>query len=311
MSNFEKLLTEIKKDISGKSFEKFCKWFLENDPYWKTQIDKVWLWDDWPERWHIDKGIDLVFKHKNGQNWAVQCKCYSEGYYIKKEDVDSFLSESNRKKIHKRLLMGTTDEIGGNAKETMNGQEKPVMSFLLSELRDSFLQYPSSLNSLSSKAKKKIINQDRPYQQEAVKKVVEGFKTHDRGKLIMACGTGKTLVTLWIKERLKSKTTLVLLPSLNLLSQTLFEWTTHSKDTFEVLCICSDTTVGNQDRAEDMKVNEAHFDVTSEISTISKFLKSDKSKVIFCTYQSSDLVNKAQKKEVIDLIIFNLFLLQY
>ena len=98
MSNFETLLTEIRKDTSGKSFEAFCKWFLENDPYWKTQVEKVWLWDDWPERWDIDKGIDLVFKHKNGQNWAIQSKCYSEDYYIRKEDIDSFLSESNRKK---------------------------------------------------------------------------------------------------------------------------------------------------------------------------------------------------------------------
>ena len=89
MSNFEKLLKEIRRDISGKSFEKFCKWFLENDPYWKTQIDKIWMWDDWPERWDIDKGIDLVLKHKNGQNWAIQSKCYSEDYYIKKEDIET------------------------------------------------------------------------------------------------------------------------------------------------------------------------------------------------------------------------------
>ena len=111
MSNFETLLTEIRKDTSGKSFEVFCKWFLENDPYWKTQVEKVWLWDDWPERWGADKGIDLVFKHKSGQNWAIQSKCYSDDYYIKKEDIDSFLSESNRKNIHQRLLIGSTDRI--------------------------------------------------------------------------------------------------------------------------------------------------------------------------------------------------------
>ena len=119
----------------------------------------------------------------------------------------------------------------------------------------------------------------------------------------MACGTGKTLVTLWIKEKLKPNTTLILLPSLNLISQTLFEWTTHSKDSFEVLCICSDTTVGKQDRNEDMKVTDAYFDVTSDVSTISQFLKLDKPKVIFCTYQSSDLVSKAQKKETIDFVV--------
>ena len=303
MSSFETLLTEIRKDTSGKSFEVFCKWFLENDPYWKTQVEKVWLWDDWPERWGADKGIDLVFKHKSGQNWAIQSKCYSDDYYIKKEDIDSFLSESNRKNIHQRLLIGSTDRIGKNARETMSGQEKPVRPLLLSDLKASGLDYPSSLKKLGSKGNKKKINKDRPYQQQAIKKVVEGFKLHDRGKLIMACGTGKTLVTLWIKEKLKPKTTLVLLPSLNLLSQTLFEWTTHSKDYFEVLCICSDTTVGKQDRNEDMKVTDAYFDVTSDVSTISQFLQLDKPKVIFCTYQSSDLVSKAQKKEEIDFVV--------
>ena len=185
----------------------------------------------------------------------------------------------------------------------MSGQEKPVRPLLLSDLKASRLDYPSSLQKLNSKGNKKKINKDRPYQQQAIKKVVEGFKSHDRGKLIMACGTGKTLVTLWIKEKLKPKTTLVLLPSLNLLSQTLFEWTTHSKDPFEVLCICSDTTVGKQDRNEDMKVTDAYFDVTSDVSTISQFLKLNKPKVILCTYQSSDLVSKAQKKDEIDFVV--------
>ena len=303
MSNFEKLLTEIRKDSTGKSFEKFCKWFLENDPYWKTQVEQVWHFDDWPRRWHRDKGVDLVFKHKNGQNWAVQAKCYSEKYYIKKEDIDSFLSDSSRKIIHQRLLIGTTDRIGKNARETMSGQEKPVRPLLLSDLEASGLDYPSSLQKLGSRGNKKKINKDRPYQQNAVEQVLKEFKKHDRGKLIMACGTGKTLVTLWIKEKLKPQTTLVLLPSLNLLSQTLFEWTTHCKDTFEVLCICSDSTVGKQDRNEDMKVTDAYFDVTSDLPAISKFLKLNKPKVIFCTYQSSDLVSQAQKQKEIDLVI--------
>ena len=133
--NFEKLIAEIKLDKSGESFENFCKWFLENDPYWKTQVRKVWLWDDWPERWDIDKGIDLIFEHKDGRNWAIQSKCYADNHYIKKEDIDSFLSESNRANIHQRLLIGTTDKIGKNAWETMNGQEKPVRALLLSDLK--------------------------------------------------------------------------------------------------------------------------------------------------------------------------------
>ncbi len=129
LSNLEKLLIEIRKDISGKSFEIFCKWFLDNDPYWKTQVEQVWLWDNWPERWDINESIDLVFKHKNGQTWAIQSKCCSEDYYITKEDIDSFLSDSNNKQIHKRLLVGTTDKLRISARKTMAEQEKPVVPF--------------------------------------------------------------------------------------------------------------------------------------------------------------------------------------
>ena len=71
----------------GKQFEHFVKWFLKADPEWATQVDQVWLWDEWPERWGADCGIDLVFRHKNGEHWAVQAKCYSPDYDITKKDV--------------------------------------------------------------------------------------------------------------------------------------------------------------------------------------------------------------------------------
>ena len=98
----------------GKQFEYFVKWFLKADPEWTTQVDQVWLWDEWPHRWGADCGIDLVFKHKNGDHWAVQAKCYSPDYDITKHDVDKFLSESNRPLIQHRLLIATTDRIGNN-----------------------------------------------------------------------------------------------------------------------------------------------------------------------------------------------------
>ena len=99
----------------GKQFEHFVKWFLKNDPEWSTQVVQVWLWEEYPERWGVDCGIDLVFRHKNGENWAVQAKCYSPIYDITKHDVDKFLSESNRMGIDKRLLIASTDRIGKNA----------------------------------------------------------------------------------------------------------------------------------------------------------------------------------------------------
>ncbi len=78
--------------------------FLKNAPECSTQVDQIGLWDDYPERWGRDCGIDLIFKHKNGKTWAVQSKCYSPEYSITKSDVDTFLSESNRELIDKRLL---------------------------------------------------------------------------------------------------------------------------------------------------------------------------------------------------------------
>ena len=124
MAAFSKFLKSIYRDGNdGKQFERFVKWFLTHDPEWKTQVDEVWLWDDWPGKWGIDKGIDLVFKHRNGETWAVQAKCYAQKYDITKPDIDKFLSESNRKAISKRLLIATTDKMGANAKDVCAGQE--------------------------------------------------------------------------------------------------------------------------------------------------------------------------------------------
>jgi len=302
LSFFLTLLSEIRNhDNYDKLFEGFCKWFLENDPYWKTQVACVWLWDDWPGRWGRDKGIDLIFEHKNGEIWAVQAKCYAADYYVTKGDVDKFLSESGRPLIQKRLLMATTDRLGQNASDVLLSQEKPVISYLLEDFNSSGLVFPSKLSELK-KATKPLQDQ-RPYQLAAIKDVLSGFATQDRGQLIMACGTGKTIVTLRIKERINPQTTLVLLPSLSLLSQTLREWTKFAESDFEVLCVCSDPTVGKRDQEEDILVGEAGFVVTSDIDEISSFIHQDNEKVIFCTYQSSELISIAQKKKGIDLVV--------
>ena len=143
--------------VRGKQFEHFVKWFLKADPEWSTQVDQVWLWNEWPKRWGVDCGIDLVFSHKNGELWAVQAKCYLRDYYITKHDVDKFLSESNRPSIKHRLLIATTDRIGGNAKQVCDAQEKPVTRFLLSNFNKSELDYPANFAALPQ-AKRK----DRP-----------------------------------------------------------------------------------------------------------------------------------------------------
>lgn len=278
----------------GKQFEHFVQWFLKVDPEWATQVEQVWLWDEWPGRWGVDCGIDLVFRHKNGEHWAVQSKCYSPDYDITKHDVDKFLSESNRPSIQHRLLIATTDRIGANAKRVCDAQEKPVTRFLLSDFDKSALEYPANFAALP-KAKRKPRPEPREHQVEARTAVVQALQTADRGQLIMACGTGKTYVTLWIKEAINAQRTLVLVPSLGLLSQLLREWTFAAATPFEVLCVCSDQTVGTKNNDEVIQsVADLAFPVTSDADKVKHFLSGSGIRVVFATYQSSSVIAAAQ-----------------
>ena len=296
MASFSEFLSSLDADAGkrGKQFEHFVKWFLKNDPQWSTQVDEVWLWEEWPQRWGPDCGIDLIFKHKDGQTWAVQSKCYDPKYNITKHDVDKFLSESNRAGIDKRLLIATTDGLGANAKQVCDAQDKEVVRYLLSNFEDADIEYPNSLAELN-KAKPKPKHPRRPYQLEAIEAVKNGFANTDRGQLIMACGTGKTYTTLWIKEELNAQSTLVLLPSLGLLSQTLHEWTAARNSDFAVLCVCSDESVGKKSSDEAVHdIADLAFPVTSDPVEIATFLKQTGPKVVFSTYQSSSLIADAQ-----------------
>jgi len=278
----------------GKQFEHFVKWFLKADPEWSTQVDQVWLWDEWPGRWGADCGIDLVILHKNGNYWAVQAKCYSPDYDITKHDVDKFLSESNRPLIKHRLLIATTDRIGANARQVCDAQEKPVTRILRSRLESAALDYPANFAALPQ-AKRKPRPEPRDHQIEARAAVVHGLQSADRGQLIMACGTGKTYVTLWIKEALDAQRTLVLVPSLGLLSQLLREWTFAAAAPFEVLCVCSDQTVGTKNNDEAIhSVTDLAFPVTSDVDEVKNFLSGAGNRVVFSTYQSSSVIAAAQ-----------------
>jgi superfamily II DNA or RNA helicase len=298
MASFAEFLSTFDGDINrrGKQFERFVKWFLKSDPEWATQVEDVWLWDEYPGRWGPDCGIDLVFKSKIGKTWAVQAKCYSADYDISKNDVDTFLSESNRKQIDHRLLIATTDRVGANARQVLDAQEKSVVRYLLSHFESAAVEFPGSIQSLSSGKRKPPPQLDRPHQIEAVDAVLSGFQKADRGQLIMACGTGKTFVCLWVKERLKAKRTLLLVPSLNLLSQILNEWTFAAREPFDALCVCSDQTVSRRDEDEAITFTaDLPFPVSNDVNEIAEFLRQDGDQVIFSTYQSSPLIAEAQK----------------
>ena len=300
MATFDEFYESLPEDSNkrGEYFEKvFVPWFLKTDPEWSTQVKEVWLWDDYPHRWGKDCGIDLVYADRQGNHWAVQSKCVSPEREISKAEIDSFLSESSDPRIHGRLLIASTDGIGKNAQQVIDRQEKQVVCFLLEHFRHSEVDFPFSPEDLST-GQRKERRTPRPHQQEAIRNVVKGFETEDRGQLLMACGTGKTLTSLWIKEALNAKRTLVLVPSLGLLSQTLREWTATSQQQFNWICVCSDKSVAKQDKTTDNmieRVSGLGVPVTSDSKDIQDFLTKEDGGVVFSTYQSSELVAESQK----------------
>ena len=304
MATFDEFYSSLDSDpgIRGKQFEKFVKWFLKNDPVWASQVKDIWLWDEHPKRseWGPDCGIDLVFDDYQNKTWAVQAKCFAPKSSIKKEDMDSFISEASDSRFQGRLLVASTDRIGSNADRLLNRHE--VVRYLLNDLRHSDLIFPQSPNDLS-KGKRKDLRKPRPHQLDAIDAVVRGLKTNDRGQVLMACGTGKTLTSLWIKEKLLARQVLVLLPSLSLLSQTLKEWNAAASNPFKWICVCSDKSVAKEDKTEDdwiTNTSEIGVPVTSDLEEIKKFLNETDSKIVFSTYQSSPLIAKAQEEKDIN-----------
>lgn len=277
----------------GADFEWLCRFFLRNAPKYKGCIQSVWLWNDWPGRWGADKGIDLVAETTDGKLWAIQAKAVHADRSIPKSELDSFLSESNRPQFDYRLIIATTDDIGRNARDTLAGQEKPVGLVLRGELLSAELRWPTRIGEKPAPLER---NEPRPHQTAAIEDVTRGFRNHDRGQLIMACGTGKTLTALWIAEKFDSRRTLVLVPSLSLISQTLAAWTGNCTKPFDYLVVCSDETVIH--KGEDVAVtrtSELGVPVTTDVATIRKFLgrKRKKPAIVFATYQSADRIAAA------------------
>ncbi|MCH8983360.1 MAG: DEAD/DEAH box helicase family protein [Acidobacteria bacterium] len=292
MASFPELFDSLDPDpnVRGKQFERIVKWWLLHDPVYRSQIKLVWLWDEWPGRWGADAGIDLVAKTADGDLWAIQAKAYSPEYSITKKDVNTFISESGRREFSYRLLVATTNRIGVTALRTLEGQEKPSGLKLASDLNKAELEWPDSPDDL--RVLPPVPKDPFPHNQEAVADVVAGFEKVDRGQLIMACGTGKTLVGLWVAEQLDSQRTLVLVPSLSLLAQTLREWTANTRRPFTFLPVCSDETVKGEDHLVS-HTTELGMPVTTDPATIAGFLRKRGPSVVFATYQSSGRIAEA------------------
>jgi superfamily II DNA or RNA helicase len=313
VGTFDQLVDKLDADngIKGHQFERIAKWFLINDPAYKSLLRHVWLWKEWRDRWSdLEAGIDIVAEDFSGKLWAVQCKAYRADRTITKADIDKFLSESNRPVFAERLLIASTDNIHHVARNTMSAQGKNVAIVGLEALRltASYLDWPDSPDDLWPPTPSQPAR-PHDYQLEAIKDVVEGFKTADRGKLIMACGTGKTLTALFIREKLVAERTLVLMPSLSLLKQTMRVWQTSlgGEPPFKSLPVCSDATVSRaEEDAPVAHTSDLGVPVTTDPAEIAAFLRKRGPRVVFATYQSSPQIAKAfelARIPVFDLVV--------
>lgn len=295
MPAFTDLFATLSADprVRGRQFEHICRWYLENDPQYRSVVRKVWLWDDWPGRWSADAGIDLVAEDQAGRLWAIQAKAYDPKYTVTKADVDTFLAESARAVFSYRLLIATTDKLSPNGRRTIDAQEKAIGLVGLSDLLTADVDWPANPGRLRPSPPPEPAK-PRDYQREAIDGVVAGFDIADRGQLIMACGTGKTLTAEFIAEELDAHRTLILVPSLSLLKQTMRVWQTQGRPGVEALPVCSDETVS---RAEDIAVehvSELGLPVTTDPAEIAAFLrKRSGPRVVFATYQSSPRIAEA------------------
>lgn len=306
----------------GARFERLMQAYLQTDPLYAGLFSKVWLWEEFPYRGDLggkDTGIDLVAQTHEGDFWAIQCKCQQQSAIIDKGAVDAFLATSSRTfrgddlktvRFAHRLWIATTNKWGANAEEAIHNQSPPVQRIGLHQLLEAPVDWGKLERGIHGDASRKARKRIRPHQQTAVQKASDYFQTADRGKLIMACGTGKTYTALRIAEQETGGRGLILflVPSISLLSQTLREWHDEAKDPIHAICICSDPQVSARKGKADDSDFTSTVDLALPASTkvrniLEQFERIRSAKkpgmtVVFSTYQSIEVVAEAQRKSL-------------
>ena len=284
----------------GFAFEPLVTKVLRTEPLYQARFAEVWPWNEWSGRDGSDIGIDIVAKRHDGALAAIQCKCRGR---IDKDDINSFLSDSQRRhqgqSFTERYIFTTATTWTDNAARAITRIHPQVQRVDFFGLESATIDWDAYLKdedaSLTSLPRKQL----RPHQVRAMNDVLDGFQTHNRGKLIMACGTGKTLTALRIAERMAGAGGRVLFaaPSLSLLAQSMREWGADTETFLRAFAVCSDPKVGKDDgestRTYDMPIpattdaedlfNSAHPDTLGRMT------------VVFTTYQSMQVIADAQR----------------
>ncbi|RAS27940.1 DEAD/DEAH box helicase [Paraburkholderia bryophila] len=314
MTDLEKLLdtfrhAAVTEREKGTYFEELIGCYLRNEATYRDLYSDVWTYAEWANLQGLDKrdtGIDLVAKTQGtGEIHAIQCKMYSPDYVVKKADIDSFFTASGKKPFARRVIVATTNvPWSEHAEAALFDQQTPVSKIDMFDLENSQIDWSKYQPKTAPviKAKKQL----RPHQSSALNAVVHGLADADRGKLIMACGTGKTFTSLKIAETLAGagKRVLFLVPSLSLLSQTLTEWTQESETPLHSFAVCSDSDVGKKRKKEDDMVQTFVHELRYPATTDSARLAAEMTKrhdashmsVVFSTYHSIDVISRAQKE---------------
>lgn len=289
----------------GLYFERLVRIFLLNDDIQKQYYSDVVPFAEWAQSngWkNPDTGIDLVATLADGSGYAaIQCKFYAKNHVIQKPDIDSFISAASNDRFKRLIIVDTTLKgFGKNATETVENLSKEWVRISLNELEASRIDWAQFLRDgkVSLAPKKQL----RDHQRHALEAVSDGLSEADRGKLIMACGTGKTFTGLRIAEALagKGKRVLFMVPSLALMSQTVREWKNDCQEDFTAFSACSDTRVGRSTDSDsiDLNIHDLAFPATTDPKKIAEQVitaPANKMTVVFSTYHSIDVLDRAQK----------------
>lgn len=307
----------ISERDKGAAFENLTKTWLVTDPVQALRFGQVQTWAEWAEEQGLDRtdtGIDLVATGHDGRFTAIQCKFFAADRTIRKEDIDSFISASAKPQFSERLIVETTTKPWSpNAETMLQGQAIPTTRVGLRDLIDSDVDWSAFEGTGEiGRRKPKVL---RPDQMDALNAVREGLSEADRGKLIMACGTGKTLTALRIAENLAGadRHVLFLMPSLALMSQSVREWCADAVVPLTTFAVCSDTQVGRRLRSvadvAELEVTDLAFPVTTDPEKLACAIESSSAgtmQIVFATYQSIHVIAEAQTNHgmpAFDLIV--------
>lgn len=300
--------SESERD-KGDKFERATRFFLEHDPVYSQRFSKVWMWKDAPTNDGIDMGIDLVaLDAEDGSYWAIQCKCYQKPA-LDYNDVATFYGKTGATDQYKHNMIVTTcADFGPNLNKI--AKQWDTVRLFADGMADSEVDWDAFMEGRETAERK--FKEPLPHQREAIDACLEGFEESERGQLIMACGTGKTLTSLRLTEELlpKGSTVLFLAPSIALVAQTMREWANQSKRAMRCAVVCSDAKASSTEGDTwETSLSDIPYPATTDpenlYEQVRRFDKGSGINVVFSTYQSIQVVSDAQRMglDPFDLIV--------